>query len=127
MGKEKSLADVIKLLEKEGRSLVSNTESDALLTSPASEVDIEPYVDTLIERLGQEWIVRDAPLTTEEMFDELYERFQALKRGQQELLEELRALSESLQAFNDEVDAAEDLEADELLSQPMSPGPIGEQ
>ena len=124
MGKEKSLADVIKLLEQEGRSLVSSTDSDGLLSGPASEVDIEPYIDTLIDRLGQEWIVRDAPLTTEEMFDELYDRFQALKRGQQELLEELRALSESLQAFNDEVEAAEE---DEFLSQPMSPGPIGEQ
>jgi hypothetical protein len=130
LGKEKSLADVIKLLEKEGRSLASSTESEMLLAGmagmagTASEVDIEPYIDDLVDRLGQDWIVRDAPLTVEEMFADLYERFQALKRGQQDLLEELRCLSESIQS-----DREADADQDDLdfPSQPMSPGPILEQ
>ena len=124
MGKEKSLADVIKLLEQEGRSLATSAEPEVLLAGMASEVDIEPYIDDIVDRLGQDWIVRDAPLTVEEMFADLYERFQALKRGQLDLLEEMRSLSESIQ--NDqEADAVQG--DDDFPSQPMSPGPISEQ
>ena len=124
MGKEKSLADVIKLLEQEGRSLATSAEPEVLLAGMATEVDIEPYIDDIVDRLGQDWIVRDAPLTVEEMFGDLYERFQALKRGQQDLLEELRLLSESIQD-DQEADAVED--DGNIPSQPLSPGPIVEQ